>query len=48
MNIGVLAEGVERREEYEWLYSKRVDLFQGYYFARKRFEQLQEVADSLF
>ena len=48
MNIGVLAEGVERREEYEWLYSKGVDLFQGYYFARPGFEQLPEVADSLF
>ncbi|MDO9478508.1 MAG: EAL domain-containing protein [Pseudohongiella sp.] len=48
LNIGVLAEGVERREEYEWLCSKGVDLFQGYYFARPGFEQLPEVADSTF
>lgn len=48
MNIGVLAEGVERRDEYEWLYSKGVDFFQGYFFARPGFEQLPGVADSLF
>jgi EAL domain-containing protein (putative c-di-GMP-specific phosphodiesterase class I) len=48
LNIGVLAEGVERREEYEWLRDNGVDLFQGYYFAYPGFEKLPEVDHSLF
>ena len=34
LGIGVLAEGVERREEYEWLRRNGCHHFQGYYFAR--------------
>ena len=33
LGIRVLAEGVERREEYEWLRRHGCTLFQGYYFA---------------
>jgi EAL domain-containing protein (putative c-di-GMP-specific phosphodiesterase class I) len=43
LNIGVLAEGVERAEEYRWLRDQGIDLFQGYYFARPGFEHLPEV-----
>lgn len=48
LGIDVLAEGVERREEYEWLRAAGIDMFQGYYFARPGFEQLPLVPDSLF
>ena len=34
LGIRVLAEGVERREEYEWLRRHGCTLFQGYLFAR--------------
>jgi EAL domain-containing protein (putative c-di-GMP-specific phosphodiesterase class I) len=34
LSIRVLAEGVERREEYEWLRRHGCDHFQGYYFGR--------------
>jgi len=34
LDIRVLAEGVERREEYEWLRRHGCHNFQGYYFAR--------------
>jgi EAL domain-containing protein (putative c-di-GMP-specific phosphodiesterase class I)/GGDEF domain-containing protein len=33
LGIRVLAEGVERREEYEWLSRHGCNLFQGFYFA---------------
>lgn len=48
LGIDVLAEGVERREEYHWLRSAGVDLFQGYYFAYPGFEQLPVVPDVCF
>lgn len=48
LGIDVLAEGVEREEEYRWLANEGVDLFQGYYFAYPGFEQLPDVPDSLF
>lgn len=48
LNIDILAEGVEREEEYRWLASEGVDLFQGYYFAYPGFEKLPEVPDELF
>jgi EAL domain-containing protein (putative c-di-GMP-specific phosphodiesterase class I) len=34
LGIRVLAEGVERREEYEWLRRHGCQHFQGFYFAR--------------
>jgi EAL domain-containing protein (putative c-di-GMP-specific phosphodiesterase class I) len=48
LDIGVLAEGVERVEEYRWLRDQGIDLFQGYYFARPGFEHLPEVDPALF
>jgi len=48
LDIGVLAEGVERVEEYRWLRNHGIDLFQGYYFARPGFEHLPEVDPALF
>lgn len=48
LDIGVLAEGVERAEEYIWLRDQGIDLFQGYYFARPGFEHLPEVDPALF
>ncbi|KKO11560.1 EAL domain-containing protein [Pseudohongiella sp.] len=48
LNIDVLAEGVEREEEYRWLAGEGIDLFQGYYFAYPGFETLPEVPDDLF
>lgn len=43
LNITPLAEGVETREEMEWLYKAGIDLMQGYFFARPGFENLPEV-----
>lgn len=48
LGIDVLAEGVERREEYEWLHANGIDLFQGYYFAYPGFEQLPDVPQEKF
>lgn len=38
----VLAEGVETEEEYFWLRSQGISLFQGYLFAKPAFESLPE------
>jgi EAL domain-containing protein (putative c-di-GMP-specific phosphodiesterase class I) len=38
----VLAEGVETEEEYFWLRSQGISLFQGYLFAKPGFEKLPE------
>ena len=38
----VLAEGVETPEEYFWLRSQGITLFQGYLFAKPGFETLPE------
>lgn len=48
LEIDVLAEGVERAEEFVWLRDQGIDLFQGYYFARPGFELLPEVNPTLF
>ena len=34
LDLTVLGEGVERREEYDWLRAQGCNLFQGYYFAK--------------
>ncbi|EAR10853.1 EAL domain-containing protein [Reinekea blandensis] len=46
MRIQVLAEGVERREEYELLHQLGIDLMQGYYFARPLLGALPVVPES--
>jgi EAL domain-containing protein (putative c-di-GMP-specific phosphodiesterase class I) len=38
----VLAEGVETKEEYFWLRSQGISLYQGYLFAKPGFECLPE------
>lgn len=41
--IEMIAEGVEKYEEYQWLRKAGINIFQGYYFARPAFEALSEV-----
>lgn len=48
LGIEIMAEGVETVEEYEWLVTRGINLFQGYYFARPAFEYLPEVDMALF
>jgi EAL domain-containing protein (putative c-di-GMP-specific phosphodiesterase class I) len=48
LKVEVLAEGVEQREEYRWLFDHGVELFQGYYFARPAFEVLPRVDATCF
>ena len=45
LDIRVIAEGIETREECLTLVEQGVSLFQGYYFARPQFEALPVVAD---
>ncbi len=47
LNISPLAEGIETREEMQFLRDIGVDLMQGYYFAKPGFESLPEVDFSL-
>jgi EAL domain-containing protein (putative c-di-GMP-specific phosphodiesterase class I) len=48
LNIDMMAEGIEKVEEFDWLRRAGVHLFQGYYFAPPAFEALPEVARELF
>lgn len=48
LGLALLAEGIELREEYQWLQGQGIDLFQGFYFARPGFECLPAVSDSCF
>jgi EAL domain-containing protein (putative c-di-GMP-specific phosphodiesterase class I) len=45
LGITAIAEGVETREEFEWLAGAGIDLFQGYFLARPRFEGLVAVVE---
>lgn len=42
LGIDVIAEGVETHDEYDWLRSEGIELFQGWLFARPGFEQLPQ------
>ncbi len=42
LGIEVIAEGVETENEFRWLQSEGIQLFQGYLFARPAFEKLPE------
>lgn len=46
LDIGVTAEGVETKEQYEFLKELNCDMIQGYYFAKpmpaEEFEQMLE------
>ena len=46
LEIGVIAEGVETRDEYLCLRDMGVELFQGYYFARPTFESFAPAPDA--
>jgi EAL domain-containing protein (putative c-di-GMP-specific phosphodiesterase class I) len=43
LGIDVIAEGVETVEEYSWLESAGLQLFQGYLFATPAFEAFPQV-----
>lgn len=43
LGIDVIAEGVETEEEYAWLTSQGIHLFQGYLFAKPAFEHFPTV-----
>lgn len=43
LNVSVLAEGIETRQEYVFLHGLGIDYAQGYYFAQPGFESLPEV-----
>lgn len=40
LGIDIIAEGVETKEEYEWLRNEGIELFQGWLFAKPAFERL--------
>ncbi len=42
LGIDIIAEGVETLEEYEWLRSEGIELFQGMLFAEPAFERLSK------
>jgi len=48
LNIEMMAEGVEKVEEYSWLRTLGVKFFQGFYFAFPAFEALPEVPAESF
>lgn len=48
LGVGVVAEGVETKEEFRVLADAGVDLFQGYLFARPALERLIPVAEIEF
>ncbi len=48
LSIEMIAEGVEKAEEYQWLREAGINIFQGFYFARPVFEALAEVQPRLF
>jgi EAL domain-containing protein (putative c-di-GMP-specific phosphodiesterase class I) len=43
LGIDVIAEGIETQEEYAWLTSQGIHLFQGYLFAKPGFESFPPV-----
>ncbi|PWQ95682.1 EAL domain-containing protein [Leucothrix arctica] len=48
LGIDVLAEGVETEEEFDWLRSIDISLYQGFLFAKPVFESLPTVDDLKF
>lgn len=48
LGIEIMAEGVETAEEYEWLVTRGINFFQGFYFAKPAFEDLPGVDTVLF
>ncbi len=48
LSIEMMAEGVEKAEEYSWLREAGINIFQGFYFGRPTFEALADVHPKLF
>ena len=48
LSVTLVAEGVERSEEYRWLREAGIHIFQGFYFARPAFEALTRVSADVF
>jgi EAL domain-containing protein (putative c-di-GMP-specific phosphodiesterase class I) len=48
LEIELIAEGIETREELAALHDMGIYLFQGYYFARPAFQALATVPPELF
>lgn len=48
LGITVISEGVESKPELQFLVDLGIFLFQGYYFARPKFEALPSVSDDLY
>lgn len=45
LKMGIIAEGIETRDEYLFLRSKGIRLFQGYFFARPGFRSLPPISE---
>ena len=43
LGIDIIAEGIETEDEYAWLASQGIHLFQGYFFAKPSFESFPPV-----
>ena len=43
LGIDVIAEGIETRDEFQWLIEEDIHLFQGYFLARPAFERLPTI-----
>ena len=48
LNIRVIAEGIETREELNTLKAMGITLFQGFYFARPAFQSVADIDPALF
>ncbi|MDP2275858.1 MAG: EAL domain-containing protein [Archangium sp.] len=46
LKMGIIAEGIETKGEYEFLASKGIRLFQGYFFARPGFRSLPPISEA--
>lgn len=47
LGITVIAEGIETKNEFEWLQDAGINLFQGYYFAKPAYESVAEISPEI-
>ena len=45
LDLGIIAEGIESKEEFVFLRDKGVGLFQGYLFAKPGYRSLPAISD---